>query len=279
MVGPVDNNYQMGAKIRTPTGEDIPVPDDLVDAVSFEIMRDPIKLPCNHSFDRSYGQQLNHIITRGCPLCRARCDLSQIEFDVERWERIKPLLAKEKPESWNDRVNEIFAGFKLSFKSVVRLYWDYSPNMLSDLRDVASPVYQRALAVQQGRVKGMGWSYMQAELRFVSHVVLAVACLVRDLVASVFFLIGWCFSDRFSDVLAKRISLILATILHTAGLCYWQVANRRMYMSPQMRQESRTLASIENMEAGFSDTVEHINAHMACSLREARSGVFVDFSV
>jgi hypothetical protein len=276
MVRVIDNPYQLGVKIKTADGE-INVPDDLVDPITYEVMRDPVKLTCGHSIDRAVEGNIKWVKDHGCALCRRPCDLSQIVVDQEKWDRVRQLLSKEKPKSWTEHIREFFAEFKIRSKRITQLSIEYSPTTVSHLQYIADPVYQRALSNSLGRSKGMGIAFLHAEARFASMVMLSVACLVRDLVASLFLLLGWCFSDRFCAPLAKRISYILASFLHTAGMCYGQIANRRMYMGENMRQEHHTMAFIERMDYGFSETVEHVRIQMGRSLLEARHGLYSDY--
>lgn len=221
-------NYELGVTLTSWKGTRIPVPDDLVDPASYEIMRDPIRPPCGHTFDRKYDGNLTFILRNGCALCRARCQESELLFDNKKWERIRVLLDEEIPMSWHQKFQQFFR--KSAFNEIGILLLDYSPTMLESLTNIAEPVYSRIRDVAQGRYKHVGVSPYYAECVFVKTIMVSLACIVRDVVLSLFFYIAYGLNTSFSKLLAKRVSLLVGGFIHFGGLCMWQPRNRCMYM-------------------------------------------------
>lgn len=274
----VNNRSELGAFVYAKNGQAIPVDDDLVCPVSLEIMRDPVLPPCGHSFDRSYGTNLNWIQTKGCFVCRAVAKLEELKFDHKKWKRIKPLLDKELPQTWHEKLQAVFARLKIASKSFYPIILNWTPNMVDSLRDIAKPVHDRCFDIHIGRCKHMGLALLKSEWRFARTVIFSVASLVRDIVLSLLYFIGWLFSAKHTATLAKRISLIVNTSLNLVGICYEQLANKRMYMAGQIAESVEFVNHLEELERGFMGFCEHIEKEMNLRLVEAREGFYLAYS-
>lgn len=275
--------YDLGCTHTLRSGKVISVPDDLVCPISQEMMKNPMKLPCGHGFDGDYPGNLDWIKTgNGCPLCRHKCTVDKLTVDREKYKRIKAITDQDIPVGWQEKIKSFFENRFIALKQITPIIFNDCPKLAVSMNYISSPVYGKIIDINTGKSNQLGFSPLQAEIRFAKTVVLGVAAIVRDLALSFFLFCSWAVSayvlngmfglnitnhDMLASLLTKRVGLLASSSIYFVTLCYWQSVNRSVYMRLKPNEAYRDEGSLNAIE-GYERYIREVSSKVTARLTE-----------